>query len=255
MTLPDEGAVSVLGMNPREDSVTLRRMVGYVPEQPGLYEWMTVEEIGRFVSVFHKDGYWLRYCELIESYRLPMRSKISTLSKGMKAEVSLALALAADPPLLVLDEPTSGLDVMVRHRFLESMVDLAAVGKTVFLSSHQIAEVERIADTVAIMKKSVILLVEPLESLKATSRTYRITFEKGAEESDAISGQKFMDFLDTLFHPLIDRQTEGREMKILARHPAEDACEQLARYPGIVEVEEKSPTLEEIFVAYMKSNC
>ena len=69
----------------------------------------------------------------------------------MRAKVALSLALAHDPDLLILDEPTSGLDPLVRREFLESMVDRAAVGKTVFLSSHQITEVERVADHVAIL--------------------------------------------------------------------------------------------------------
>ena len=87
----------------------------------------------------------------------------------MYAKVVLALALAHQPELLILDEPTSGLDALVRREFLESMVDRAAQGQTVFLSSHQIVEVERVADIVAILRRGKLLLVEPLERTQGPS--------------------------------------------------------------------------------------
>ncbi len=97
----------------------------------------------------------------------------------MRAKVSLALALALDPPLLVLDEPTSGLDALVRREFLESMVDRAAAGQTVFLSSHQIGEVERVADIVAILRKGELVLVERLDDLKRQIRELTVTMTDG----------------------------------------------------------------------------
>src|SRR5260370_19884421 len=109
---------------------------------------MTVAEIGWFAAGFHWDlrtgaaGYQTRYAELTDGFGLPPKRKIKALSKGMKAKVSLSLALSSDPLLLVLDEPTSGLDALVRREVLESMVDLASTGRTVLLSSHQISEVD-----------------------------------------------------------------------------------------------------------------
>ena len=129
-----------------------------MPEVPALYDWMTVAEIGWFAAGFHPDADGRHACptrpataELADGFGLPAGRKIKALSKGMRAKVSLALALAADPALLILDEPTSGLDVLVRREFLESMVDLAGAGRTVLLSSHQIGEVERVASHVALM--------------------------------------------------------------------------------------------------------
>ena len=90
--------------------------------------------------------------------------------------------MAHDPELLVLDEPTSGLDALVRREFLESMVDRAAEGKTVFLSSHQIAEVERVADGVAIIRRGKLMLVEPLDRLKAQTRQVTFTLTDDASQ-------------------------------------------------------------------------
>lgn len=122
---PDAGEVRVLGQVPQASDKALRRRIGYVPETVFLYNWMTVEELGRFAAPFYSKEYWPEYVRLAESFGLPLRTKIQGLSKGMKAETSLALTLAANPELLILDEPTSGLDALVRRRFLESMVDLA----------------------------------------------------------------------------------------------------------------------------------
>ena len=156
---PNSGRLDVLGLDPTRKGLDVRRRVGYVPEVPVLYDWMTVSEIGWFAAGFHLDSdaststYQFRYNELIRDFELPVRKKIKTLSKGMRAKVSLSLALASDPRLLILDEPTSGLDVLVRRDFLESMVDLAGAGRTVLLSSHQIGEVERVASHIAIMHR------------------------------------------------------------------------------------------------------
>ena len=95
----------------------------------------------------------------------------------MQAKVSLALALASEPALLILDEPTSGLDAMVRREFLESMVDLAAGGRTVLLSSHQIGEVERVASHVALLHKGKLVLAEALDDLRARTFLLALNFQ------------------------------------------------------------------------------
>jgi ABC-2 type transport system ATP-binding protein len=179
---PDGGRVEVLGLDPSREGLEVRRRVGYVPEVPALYDWMTVAEIGWFAAGFHPDAsgstapYQTRYTEQIQVFGLPPRRKIEELSKGMRSKVSLALALASNPALLILDEPTSGLDVLVRREFLESMVDLAGSGRTVLLSSHQIGEVERVASHVALMHKGKLLLAEPLDELRARTFQLSLTF-------------------------------------------------------------------------------
>src|SRR6476660_1658560 len=172
---PDAGTATVLGLNSTEHGQIIRSRVGYVPERPTLYDWMTVSEIGWFTSGFYPDGFLERYLHLAGDYHLPLKQKIKNLSKGMRAKVSLALALAHEPQVLILDEPTSGLDTLVRREFLEGMVDIAAAGRTVLLSSHQIGEVERVADIVAILRAGKLVLVERLETLKDQIRELSIT--------------------------------------------------------------------------------
>lgn len=172
---PDSGTASVLGRDCSSDSIEIRRSIGYVSDAPALYDWMTPTQIGWFTCAFYAEGFLTRYQELLNSFSVPLTTKIKNLSKGQRAKVALSLSVSHDPELLILDEPTSGLDPMVRRQFLESMVDRAAVGRTVLLSSHQISEVERVADWVAILHRGQLKVVEPLEDLKSKVQTLRYT--------------------------------------------------------------------------------
>ena len=249
LTDADSGKATVLGLDSKKDDVEIRRRVGYVPEQPMLYDWMSVAEIGKFTAAYFPAGYWEAYCKQIEEYDLPLATSVKSLSKGMRAKVSLTLALAHDPELLILDEPTSGLDALVRREFLESMVDRAATGKTVFLSSHQIGEVERVADCVAIMKKSQLLLVEPMEQLKATSHLITATVS-----NDAPRDQNGLPDFSAPLETVVEQRVTRREVQVLGRNLDPTAVAVLERDPNVTRFEIRTPTLEEIFIAYMNEN-
>ncbi|RMG00933.1 MAG: ABC transporter ATP-binding protein [Planctomycetota bacterium] len=240
MIEPDEGRTSVLGLDSRREAKALRRKIGYVPEQVALYDWMTVEEIGWFTAPFYTAGFETEYRRLIAAFRLDPKAKIGSLSKGMRAKTALSLALAGDPELLILDEPTSGLDAIVRREFLESMVDRAAAGKTVFLSSHQIHEMERVADVVAILKQGKLLLVEPLDRLKQEISRVVLTLE--ADTVSAVPNEV----------NVLSRRGEGRVREWMVRASDQQHIERLVHLPGIVDAEIHAPSLEEIFVAYMQ---
>jgi ABC-2 type transport system ATP-binding protein len=237
---PDAGEAAVLGLPSATKGLEIRRRVGYVPERPTLYEWMTVGEIGWFTAGFYGDGFLREYLRMTGAFHLPERRKLRALSKGMRAKVSLALALAHDPDLLVLDEPTSGLDALVRREFLESMVDRAAAGKTVFLSSHQIGEVERVADVVAILREGKLMLVERLDDLKRGTREVTLTLQDGAPRPPDLPGN------------VLSARSKGRQWQLLVRGAAEPQLDGLGRHPAVRRVEIRSPNLEEIFMAYME---
>lgn len=149
---PTSGSTTVFGLRSEERSCDIRRRVGYVSDEPALYDYMSVAEIGWFCSGFYEPGFIDRYHAHLEAFSVPQDQRIKTLSRGQRAKVSLALGMSHEPELLVMDEPTSGLDPVVRRQFLESMVDVAATGTTVLLASHQVAEVERVADHVRMLR-------------------------------------------------------------------------------------------------------
>jgi ABC-2 type transport system ATP-binding protein len=242
----DLGKTSILGLDGATQGVEIRRRVGYVPEQPDLYDWMSVREIGWFASGFHGEGYREGYRKLIEGFRIPPSKQIKSLSKGMKAKISLALALAHDPDVLILDEPTSGLDAIVRREFLESMVDRAALGKTVLLSSHQINEVERVADYVAIIRGGDLLTVEKLDEIK--SDTFRVSIVLTPGDA-ALEGPA-----PILPGIVLEERKHGREYEAIVRGTTHDDLSGLVHRPEIDNVEISKPNLEEIFIAYMTRN-
>ncbi len=240
LTDPDSGKATVLGLDSTKHGHAIRSRVGYVPERPTLYEWMTVTEIGWFTAGFYGSGFFQRYLHLAADYQLPLKRQIKSLSKGMRAKVSLSLALAHEPELLILDEPTSGLDTLVRREFLEGMVDIAAAGRTVLLSSHQIGEVERVADIVAIVRAGKLILVERLETLKDQIRELNISLQADTSPIPPIAGQ----ILSARRHRL---QWQG-----LVRGMSEANMAALEENENVAELRIRTPSLEEIFVAYLK---
>ncbi len=237
----DSGKASVVGLDSATHGIDIRRQVGYVPERVTLYDWMTVDEIGWFTAGFHGDDFLTRYRQVADGFDLPSRGKIKTLSRGARAKVVLSLALANDPELLVLDEPTSGLDAMVRREFLESMVDRAATGKTVFLSSHQINEVERVADVVAMIHEGRLLLVESLDRLKEQTRQLVLTLSEGVGSPPEVPGR------------VLSRRRHARQWQLVVADMPEASLAELSGHPSVESLEVRTPNLEEIFVAHMHS--
>jgi ABC-type multidrug transport system ATPase subunit len=215
LTEADDGSVTVLDLDSKRRGQEVRSRTGYVAERPTLYDWMTVREIGWFTGGFYGSGFYDRYLGLAEDYQLPLARKIKHLSKGMRAKVALSLALAHEPELLILDEPTSGLDTLVRREFLEGMVDLAAAGRTVFLSSHQIGEVERVADIIAILREGKLLLVERLDTLKDQIPELTITLADHATPVPPLGGV------------ILDQRRHHHQLQLLVRGVAESEIEAL----------------------------
>jgi ABC-2 type transport system ATP-binding protein len=237
---PNSGQAEALGLPSATQGLEIRRRVGYVPERPTLYEWMTVDEIGWFTAGFYGNAFLPEYARLTAGFGLPGNKRIANLSKGTRAKVLLSLAQANQPDLLVLDEPTSGLDAMVRREFLESMVDRAASGKTVFLSSHQIAEVERVADIVAILRKGKLILVERLDNLKSQIRKLTVTMKDGQMELPQLHGE------------ILSRRLKQRQWQLIARGISDEQLAALKGHENVRAVEVLTTNLEEIFIAYMQ---
>jgi ABC-2 type transport system ATP-binding protein len=236
-TKPDEGHASVLGCSSISSGLEIRRQIGYVSDAPALYEWMTPEEIGWFTSAFYDELFPDRYRELLASFDVPTGTKLKHLSKGQRAKVALALATAHDPRLLILDEPTSGLDPMVRRQFMESMVDRAALGRTVLLSSHQISEVERVADWVAILHQGQLKLVQPLDALKNSTHIVTATIDDPAATVPLPPGE------------VLTETQHARQVRWIVRDLPTDWRAQYERSEGVNDVRAETASLEEIFVA------
>ncbi len=241
LTDPDLGRAEVFGLDSKRYGLEIRRRVGYVPEQPVFYDWMTVEETGWFAAGFYPDGYLARYRDLVYRFELPLERRVKDLSKGMRAKVALSLAMSHEPELLVLDEPTSGLDSLVRREFLESMSDVAASGRTVILSSHQISEVERVADVIAVIREGKLVLFERLEELKQQVCELTITLRNGSPRAPDVPAS------------IIRRERKERQWRMLVRGLEDQHLDLFRSRDDVGQVDVRHPSLEEIFVAYMRA--
>lgn len=236
---PDAGWASILGESPWRDAVRLRRRVGYVPERPKFYDWMTVSEIGWFTSGFHGKGFLSRYRKIADRFDLDPRARLSHLSKGQYAKVGLSLALAADPKVLILDEPTSGLDLLVRREFLASMVDLAGEGRTILISSHQVAEVERVASHVAFMAAGRVLLTGTLDEVKDRLVRLRLRFDGLPPDPSSLG-------------TVLRHERDRNQARVVVLDPDPDALAALRVTPGVQELHETPLSLEEAYCALLE---
>lgn len=235
---PDAGSAKILGQDCWSAATGLRSKVAYVPERPRYYDWMTVSEIGWFTSGFHTPQYLPRYQEWMQKFELDPKARLSQLSKGQYAKVGLAIALAIDPEVLILDEPTSGLDLLVRREFLQSMVGLAAEGRTILISSHQIAEVERVASHVAFIAKGRLLLAATMDELRQRIVRLKLRYETEPPDAAALGA-------------VLQRNGAGKQWQAVLQDPRLQALEALREEEGIHDLEVSALSLEEIYCALL----
>jgi ABC-2 type transport system ATP-binding protein len=219
----------------------LRRRIGFVSENKHLYPYMTVEQILRFTRPFYPG--WRAELErrYLEIFDLPPQRKVSALSKGMRTGLMLMTALCHGAELLLLDEPTEGLDPAVTEIVLRELVELpAAEGTTIFFSSHQLHEVEQIADHVAIIDRGRAVVSGSLDDLKVSYQRLRVVFEQEPPRVAWVDGAEQV-------------RLEGRTVSILARRNVEAIVRQASALPGAA-VERYPVGLKEIFLEQVRSH-
>jgi ABC-2 type transport system ATP-binding protein len=183
MARPTSGDVRVFDLpaQDRDASVDIRRRSAFVSEEKDLYDYMTVDEMIRFTARFFprwRTDLEQRYLRIFE---LPANRKVKALSRGTRTKLALLLALCRGAELLLLDEPTSGLDPAVAEDVLQALVKhVASEEMTVFFSSHQIAEVDQIADHVAIVHRGKVVVSGALDELRENFRRVQLVFDGDA---------------------------------------------------------------------------
>jgi ABC-2 type transport system ATP-binding protein len=177
MVHPDHGRVELLGEDVSTLSPQTRARIAYLAEGHPLYTWMTVRDAVAFTLGFYPGVDRALVDQVLDHFGLAPSAKIGRLSRGERAQVSLALAIAPDPELLILDDPTLGLDTNVRRDFLESMIQIIQRrGRTILFSSHVLGDVERVADRVGVLVDGVLRVDCPAEHFKRSVRKVIVEF-------------------------------------------------------------------------------
>jgi len=235
-----QGSVRVFQLNPVVDPVSVLGRIGYLSEDRDLPEWMTVAQLMRYNQAFFPNWDEAFAGQLQDQFELDPRQQIKRLSRGQRARAGLLIALAHRPDLLILDEPSSGLDPVVRNDILSAIIrTVAEEGRTVLFSSHLLDEVERVADSVAILHKGRVALSAPLHEILHSHRRVVLRFETPQVTRPDLPG-------------MLSYQGEGREWTVVCNGGLEELRMAAVR-AGAQVVEEETPTLDEIFLARAKA--
>src|SRR6185437_14709075 len=171
------GRATLLGENAEDISKATRARIAYLAEGHPFYGWMTIDEAVKFTRSFYPRWNDTLVDQILDHFELRRRQKFRRLSCGQRAQVSLALAVAPDPELLVLDDPTLGLDTVVRRDFLESLIQIIQrQGRTILFSSHILGDVERVADRIGILIDGVLRVDCPTDYFKMSLRKVVLEF-------------------------------------------------------------------------------
>jgi ABC-2 type transport system ATP-binding protein len=240
----DSGSAEVFGrpILDADNSVEIRRRIGFVTEDKELYPYMTVEQLIAFTRPFFPK--WRHDLEkrYVRMFELPPKRKIPDLSKGMRSKLMLLLAIARGAELLILDEPTDGLDPAATEDVLRELVAIAASSETtMFFSSHQLSEVELIADHIGIVDQGRMIVSGSLDDMKVQYQRLQMVFP-----DPMMLPKQWVDGVESM-------RQEGRMVSIIASHNADAIVDQVQAIPGMV-VERFPVTLKEIFLEHVRSN-
>jgi ABC-2 type transport system ATP-binding protein len=207
-----EGSITVFGMDYHSDALEIRERIGYVPGDLALYGNFTGEELIEYYNGFRPvDREFLR--ELRSVFRADLSLNVKNLSSGNRQQVGLILALASKPDFLILDEPTSGLDPLMAASAHRLFRELKEEGKTIFLSSHDLAEVQAVCDRIGIIKEGQIILVEEVESLVSKFlQNVRVSFTSEVPDFETLEA------IDSV----ISAEAEDEDTLLLNQHRGRD---------------------------------
>ena len=239
---PTAGRCHLFGEDVWRRRASLMANVGVVPEDPDAPPSMTARQLSSFFARLYPSWDAPAVEARLTRFGVPAGTPYASLSKGQRALVSLSLALASSPDLLVLDDPTLGLDAVARRAFFEELVgELADRGTTVLLTSHDLAGVESMATRVGMLKDGRLILDEDLERLKSRFRRLRYGNEATEERTDF--GQELAAF------DAVRVKVRGWGVEAIVSNYGEESFARFSSLEGVVDAESSSLSLEEIFVA------
>jgi ABC-2 type transport system ATP-binding protein len=236
------GSASVLGLDSRKISGKAFTSIGYVSENQQMPDWMSADAFLKYLRPFYPTWDTQLEAQLVQMFDLPVNRKLKQLSRGMRMKAALASALAFRPKLIVLDEPFSGLDPMVRDELGKALLERTA-DATIFLSSHDLAEIEGFATHVAFLDFGRLRLSEDMASLSARFREAEITLNTPA----AVPAELPSAWLQVTASDSVVRFVDSRF------HPEDTPAEIAWRFDSVCNITFAPMTLRTIFLALAKT--
>ncbi len=240
LLVPTSGGARVFGMDLRKESLAIRREIGYIPDDVRLFEDLTGEETLRLLESLRPGKPAVFRDELVERFDLDLSRKVSEYSSGNKQKLAIIQAFMHDPRLLVLDEPTSALDPLMRHQFYGLCREFRERGRTVFISSHVLPEMEQICDWVGIIRRGRLATVESVSELsrkKLRNADFTLAAEPEAE---------LLDFKSANL-----KRTVGLSFQAEIRGDMDSFIKELSRLQ-VTDLQISHASLEEIFLEFYR---
>jgi ABC-2 type transport system ATP-binding protein len=241
---PTSGAASVLGLNPRTDALAVREQVGYLPGDLSMYPAMTGRQLCTYFASLRGIAAPRLIGPLAERLHLDLDRSIGDYSTGNRQKVGLVQAFMHEPELLILDEPTSGLDPLMQQEFYTMVDEVKESGRTVFLSSHLLPEVEKVADRVGIIRDGTMVTVEEVATLKRQAiRRMEIQFAKRTDPSPfkTLSAVRKVDLSD-----------DGLTVMLVVEGSIDGVVKTAASYE-VHNIVSHDGDLEDVFLEYYRS--
>jgi ABC-2 type transport system ATP-binding protein len=238
---PSSGSASVLGVDSRRIGPAVLERIGYVSENQELPLWMTASDLMGFCAPFYPSWDRAFATALAKQLALPLEKPLKACSRGMRMKAALVASLAYHPELLILDEPFAGLDALVREEFARGILEVTGGDRpwTVFISSHDIDEVERLADWIGVINEGRLELAEPVASLISRFRRVEVVTEGDA----GVPSQPPASWLLA--------EAAGRTVSFVESRFVESECRALVRkaIPGARDISVTAMSLREIFIS------
>ena len=238
---PTDGSGAILGLDIIKGSMEIRRRTGYLPGDLSMYDSMTAREFLKYFANLRKVNTQREMVSLADRFELDLDRKIKDLSTGNRQKVGVVNAFMHEPELLILDEPTAGLDPLMQQEFQSLINEVRAEGRTVFLSSHILPEVDRIADRVGIVRENRLIAVDSVEAFKAKARS-TVTIQFAAPVDQSV-------FTDLDGVRSVESRNSGSALTVSVSGSLDSVVKTAANH-DVVSISTRDSELEEVFLTY-----
>ena len=239
---PSDGKISIFGLDSVKSSVEIKKHIGYLPGDISLYGSMSGLQLIKYLTRLGRNTDW-NYVEILASrLQISLDTKIGTLSRGNKQKIGLIQAFMHQPDLLILDEPTSGLDPLMKQFFFKMVLEMKDMGNTIFISSHDLNEVQTICDKAAFIKSGKLIGIENIkEDFDFSMRRYTATFDQPVNPKEFTNISSVSDIA----------QNENKLTVTVSGNVSEFLSKLSDLHP--VDLSEEDTSLEDIFMKYYKT--